>query len=71
MLRIRKTNDWVRETISVPENEGLLEMVKKRKISKYGHWKHRGDSFNLVLSTTCILRVKSAQRAREEDDTSG
>ena len=45
----RKTNDWVRETIGVPEHEGLLEMVKKRKISKYEHWKRRGDS--LVLAT--------------------
>ena len=45
----RKTNDWVRETIGVPENEGLLEMMKKRMTSKYDHWKRSGDS--LLLAT--------------------
>ena len=44
-----KTNDWVRKAIDVPEEESLLEMVKRRKLRKYDHWKRRGDS--LVLAT--------------------
>ena len=45
----RKTNSWVRNTIGVPAKEGLLETIKKRKLSKYDHWKRRSDS--LVLAT--------------------
>ena len=60
----RKTNDWVRETIGVPEKEGLLEMVKKRKLSKYVHWKRRG--VNLVLTT--IEGKIGARGPREEED---
>ena len=45
----KKTNKWVRSQIGVKEDEGLLTQVKKRKISKYGHWKRRGES--LVLAT--------------------
>ena len=47
--REKKTNEWIRETIGVPEKEGLLDMIKKRKLSKYDYWKRRGDS--LVLAT--------------------
>ncbi len=63
MLRIswkdRKTNDWVRETICVLENKGLLEMVKKRNIIEY-------DS--LVVST--IEGEIGPRVGEEEDDTS-
>jgi len=50
MLRISwtewKTNTWIRET---PEEKGILEQNKQRKLSKYCHWKRRSDS--VVLAT--------------------
>ena len=39
-----KTNKWIPNQIGVKEDEGLLTQVKTRKISKYGHWKRRGES---------------------------
>ena len=45
----RKTNTWIRETIGVPEEYGLLAEVRKRKLAIYNHWKRRPDS--LVLAT--------------------
>ena len=62
--RDRKTNEWVRTTIGVPENEGLLEMVKKRKLAKYDHWKRRGDS--LVLATIEGEVCAKARRGRQK-----
>jgi len=54
MLRIswteRKTNTWIREKIGIPEEKGILEQIKHRKLSKYCHWKRRSDS--VVLATT-------------------
>ena len=32
-----KTNVWVRQKIGVPEQNGLLEQLNKRKLAKYGH----------------------------------
>ena len=29
--REKKTNEWIRETIGVPEKEGLLEMIKTKR----------------------------------------
>ena len=55
MLRIswteRKTNKWIREKIGIPEEKGILEQIKHRKLSKYRycHWKRRSD--NVVLAT--------------------
>ena len=41
MLRISwtgyKTNVWVWQKIGVPEENGLLEQLNKRKLAKYGH----------------------------------
>ena len=48
--RQRKTNEWVREIVRVPESEGLLQTIKRRKQQKYGHWKRRPDS--VVMMTT-------------------
>ena len=45
----RRTNEYIRKRVGVPEEKGLLITVKKRKIAKYGHWKRREKS--LVLST--------------------
>ena len=45
-----KTNVWVRQKIGVPEQNGLLEQLKKRKLAKYGHWKRRSDG--LVMAVT-------------------
>ena len=44
-----KTKEWVRKAVDVPEEESSLEMVKRRKLRKYDHWKRRVDS--LVLAT--------------------
>ena len=38
-----KTNVWARQKIGVPEQNGLLEPLKKRKLAKYGHWKRRSE----------------------------
>jgi len=51
----RKTNTWIREKIGIPEEKGILEQIKHRKLSKYCHWK-RSDS--VVLATIEELRVK-------------
>jgi len=54
MLRInwteRKTNTWIPEKIGIPEEKGILEQIKHRKLSEYCHWKRRCDS--VVLATT-------------------
>ena len=46
--RERRTNDWVRDTVGVPKEKGLLAMVKIRKVRKFEHWKRRGDSVVLA-----------------------
>jgi len=46
----RKTNTWIRKIIGTPEEKGILEQIKHRKLSKYCHWKRRSDS--VVLATT-------------------
>ena len=46
----RKTNAWVRQRVGVSEEEGLLAQLRKRKMSKYGHWKSR-RSDSLVKMT--------------------
>ena len=55
MLRIswteRKTNTWIREKIGIPEEKGILEQIKHRKLYKYCHWKRRSDS---VIPATII-----------------
>ena len=33
-----RANVWVRQKIVVPEENGLLEQLKKWKLPKYGHW---------------------------------
>ena len=38
-----KTNVWVRQKIGVPEQNGLLEQLKKRKFATYGHWKRQRE----------------------------
>lgn len=43
-----RTNVSVREEIGVPENRGLLAEMKRRKQSKYAHWKRRGSSLLLA-----------------------
>ncbi len=45
----RKSNTWVRQTVGVPEDQGLLAQLKKRKLAVYEHWKRRPDS--IVLAT--------------------
>ena len=45
-----KTNVWVRQKIGVPEQNGLFEQLKKRKLAKYGHWKRRSEG--LVMAVT-------------------
>ena len=34
----------------MPEQNGLLEQLKKRKLAKYGHWKRRSEG--LVMAVT-------------------
>jgi len=41
------------EGIGIPEEKGILEQIKHRKLSKYCHWKRRSDS--VVLAT---IRVR-------------
>ena len=43
----KRTNEWVREQVVVPEESGLLMRVKRRKLAKYGHWKRRPGSLPL------------------------
>ena len=42
MLRISwtewKTNTWIRVKIGIPEEKGILEQIKHRKLSKYCYW---------------------------------
>jgi len=61
MLRIswteRKTNTWIWEKIGIPEEKGILEHNKHRKLSKYCHWKRRSDS--VVLAT---IEVKQKEK---------
>ena len=45
-----KTNVWVRQKIGVPEQNGQLEQLKKRKLAKYGHWKRRSEG--VVMAVT-------------------
>ena len=47
----RKTNTWLREKIGIglPEEKGILEQIRHRKLSKYCHRKRRSDS--VVLAT--------------------
>ena len=40
----KKTNAWIRQKVGIPEKEGLLSQLRKRKLTKYGHWKRRADS---------------------------
>ena len=40
----KKTNAWIRQKVGISEEEGLLSQLKKRKLSKYGHWKRRPES---------------------------
>lgn len=47
--RDKKTNEWVRKQIGVREEDGLLAEIKRRKLSKYAHWKRRPES--AVLTT--------------------
>ena len=44
-----KPNTWIREKIGIPEEKGVLEQIKHRKLSKYCHWKRKSDS--VVLAT--------------------
>jgi len=44
----RPTNEWVRDTVNVPAEKGLLELVKLRKLGKYDHWKKKDDSVVLA-----------------------
>ena len=54
MLRISwteyKTNVCVRQKIGVPEENWLLEQLKRWKSAKYGHWKRRSE--RLVMAVT-------------------
>jgi len=43
-------NTWILENIGIPEEKGILQQIKHRKLSKYCHWKRRSDS--VVLATT-------------------
>ena len=50
-LNTRPINVWVRQKIGVlPEQNGLLEQLKKRKLAKYGHWRRRSEG--LVMAVT-------------------
>ena len=40
----------MRQKIGVPEQNGLLEQLKKWKLAKYGHWKTRTEG--LVMAVT-------------------
>ena len=48
-IRESKITEWVRNTVIVPKEEGLLEMVRKWYWGNIKHWKRPGD--NLVLAT--------------------
>ena len=40
----RKTSVWIHQRVEVSEEEGVLALLRKRKLSMYGHWKRRSDS---------------------------
>ena len=41
---VRRTNQWAREKVGVSEENGVLSLLKRRKVAKYGHWKCRPSS---------------------------
>ena len=45
----RKTSEQVTTKLGVSEEQGLLKEVKRVTLSKYRHWKSRGESY--VLAT--------------------
>ena len=49
-----KTNVSVRQKIGVPEQNGLLEQLKKRKLAKYGHWKRRSEGLVIEIEGKCL-----------------
>ena len=68
MLRIswteKRTNEWIREKVGVKEEQGLLKMVKRRKISKFCHWKRRPESLTLRSIEYEITGVNKKGRRR-------
>ena len=62
-----KINVWVRQKIGVPEENGLVAQLKKRKLAKYGHWKRRSEG--LVTAVTEIeIEGKCLRRTAWIDD---
>ena len=58
-----RSNEWVRNKIGVKE-KGLLALIKKRKTSKYLHWKRRPDS--IVLATIEGERPGTCKQGRRK-----
>ena len=52
MLRVswmeHKTNEWVRGRVGVREDDGLLNVIKRRKVAKCFHWKRGRGSVVLA-----------------------
>lgn len=55
----RRTNEWVRRRVNIPEDKGILAEVKRRKIAKYNHWKRRGNS---MVTSIIEGKVKGKNR---------
>ena len=48
-----KSNVWVRQKVGVPEENGLLEQLKKnRKLAKYGHLKNTEQNITELFIST-------------------
>ena len=41
-------NAWIGQGVGVSEEECLLAQLGKKKLSMYGHWKRRSDTFVLM-----------------------
>ena len=61
----RRTNEWVRQQVTVEKHQGMLAEVRRRKIRKYGHWKRRGESVVLATVGETESRGRRGRRRME------
>ena len=59
----RRANMWVRYTVGVEEEEGLLRFIKRQKLTKYSHGKRRPYS---LVSNSIEEQATQNQRDRRK-----
>ena len=60
----------MREEIGIPQNRGLLAEIQERELSKYAHWKRRGESL-VLAAVECEppgKRVRGRRRIEWHDN---